>query len=119
MPQAPQEQTAPITFTQDQLLAMLKELRKPADLTDDEKARKEGEKQRRADLAQLEHVKQRNRKLEQEYCTHLHIEDGKTRMVYVINGNYLICQACQKLARPEEDVKLFNYHFGQGNRTTF
>lgn len=119
MPQEKETQ-APITFTADQLTAMLRELRKPAEPTEDEKARKQGEIDRRRDLAQLEHTKNDNRKMDQEMCPHTRFEDGSSRMVYIPNGNYLICQYCQFILRPEEDVKTFNLHFGrQMQKTTY
>lgn len=111
---------APITFTADQLTAMLRELRKPPELTEEQQLHKQQEVAMRKQMAQEVDQRNRNRKLEQDMCTHMRVEDNSTRTVYVQNGNYLICQACQKIIRPEEDVRLFNIHFGAaGKKTTF
>lgn len=115
-----EKETPQIAFNQDQLLALIKEMRKPADPTPEQIAQKQGEIENRKHIAQQEHAKQANRKAEQEYCPHTRYEDGSTRMVYVQNGNYLICQACQFILRPEDDVKTFNQHFGRTfQKTTF
>jgi hypothetical protein len=45
-----------------------------------------------------------------EICSHLR-KDGTARVVYVQNQNYLLCQKCQKVIRPEKEPELFNRLF--------
>lgn len=109
MPQ-PTAPEAPVQFTQEQLLALLKELRKPADLTEDEKARKQADFENRLHQAELVKNTADRKRIEQEMCTHMR-KNGSTLGVHVANGNFIICQGCQKIVRPEEDVALFNKLF--------
>lgn len=103
-------ETPEVKFTQSQLLDLIKELRKPADLTEDQKAQKEAEIQGRKELATLVHERAKLKKLEQDMCTHMR-RNNTPLGVYVENGNFIICQGCQKIIRPEEDVNLFNRLF--------
>lgn len=99
-----------LKMSQAQLLELIKELRKPPEPTEDERAAKEAKIQHRKELAQRVLETAANKKLEQDMCTHLR-RNGTPLGVYVQNGNFIICQGCQKIIRPEEDVNLFNKHF--------
>lgn len=99
-----------LKMSQAQLLELIKELRKPPEPTDDEKARKATEIQNRKDQAELVKANAERKRIEQEYCTHLR-KNQTTLGVYVQNGNFIVCQGCQKIIRPEEDVNLFNKLF--------
>lgn len=95
---------------QEVLRTVLQEARKPADLTPEQKAAEDTKKQHRKELALLVHQQNENRKIDQEMCTHLR-RNGSTTGVYVQNGNYIICQACQKIIRPETETAMFNKIF--------
>lgn len=113
--------TPTLSLTPEQLMEMIREMRKPSDKTPEQLAKEADDKQRRADQAQLVHIRNENRVREQNMCPHLRREDGSARTVYVQNGNFIICQECQKIMRPETDLQEFNRFFILSNatRTTF
>ena len=97
---------------------VLAEARKPAEPTEDEKEeiearrrQKEQDKEMRRQQAELELQRQETRRIEQENCLHIRPRDNSTTMVHVANGNFMICQQCQKVLRAEENVQLWNRHF--------
>jgi hypothetical protein len=47
-----------------------------------------------------------NKKAAQAMCTHEH-KDGASHCVYIQNGNYILCQKCQDVVRPETRPDLF------------
>jgi hypothetical protein len=89
------------------LATVIAEVRKPAELTEEQKAAKEQDKEMRAQQALLALEIQRNRERDQAACLHQR-RDGTTPAVYVANGNYMLCQHCQKIIRPEVETELFN-----------
>lgn len=117
---------------QDMLLTMAKELRRPADLTPEQLAQQQTDREQRAANAQMQAEKERRRRLEQAACTHCR-RDGTSTCVYVYpdanyahTGNFLICQQCQGMIHPEPrptgpiakevenhifDTNLFNLHY--------
>lgn len=103
------------------LRTVIQEARKAPEPTADELAKKQQELDQRKQLALLVHQKEENRKREQNQCTHMRMEDGSARTVYVQNGNFIICQECQKVIRPETDLQEFNRFFilSKATRTTF
>jgi hypothetical protein len=104
-----QSQAMPAMST-DQFLELVKELRKPADPTPEQQAAIEQDKRDRQTQAELSLQIQDNRRAEQEACSHMRtgVWAGTTTAVYVQNGNFLICQQCQKIIRPENEPQLFN-----------
>lgn len=79
--------------------AAVAEAKKPFVSEQDQK-RMEQDQQTRKETADniLRGIEQR--KHMQRMCTHTRREDGKTRAVYVENGTFMICQACQAIIRP-------------------
>ncbi len=88
----------------------LREAKKPH-ITDEEKKRIEEEQLMRKDAAASvrEEIDQK-KNFQEELCGHQR-EDGTNACVYVNGSNYILCQRCQFIIRPEEDAKLFNRIF--------
>lgn len=61
---------------------------------------------------QLEILKQK--KAHQAGCMHTR-RDGSSRGVYVENGNFIICQGCQAIIRPDDQPELFSRLFQMTN----
>jgi hypothetical protein len=89
------------------LRTVIAESKKPADPTPEELAQKAADREHRKQMAQLQQRREDERSREQEACVHCRL-DGTTTGVYVQNGNYIICQQCQKIIRPETELQLFN-----------
>lgn len=93
---------------QSLITTILAEARKPAPPTEEELKKKE-----QADAERKAHGLQAAQNLQNEIarqnaCTHKHWENGRSRIAYVQNGNFIICLACQKVIRPEENLQEFN-----------
>lgn len=89
------------------LSTVIAEVRKPPELTEEQQAAKKQDAEMRAQQALLALEAQRVREREQAACLHQR-RDGTTPAVYVADGNYMICQHCQKIIRPEKEADLFN-----------
>lgn len=92
----------------DLLASAILEGRKPI-VTEQDLRRQASEKEMK--LAELEAENARIAATEQRQrdCSHAH-RDGSTRTVYIQNGNYRICQFCQKVIHPETERALFLHH---------
>jgi rRNA-processing protein FCF1 len=103
-----------VSFTAEQLQEMLRtvlqEARKPADPTPAQIAELEAAQTARKQQAELVLAEAARKKAEQEACIHLR-RDGTSTGVYVENGNYIICQQCQAIIRPETNLAMFNRLF--------
>ncbi len=106
--------------------AAVAEARKPVVTEADQKRIEQQQEERRANAADIK--KQAEHKaLVQKLCNHMQDrgrDASRTACVYIPptlpendNGNYLICQACQKIIRPKgEDLQIFNQHFQMQRR---
>lgn len=99
-----------VKMSHAQLLELIKEMRKAPEPTEEEQARKKADLDARKDQALLVKEIAERKRIDQEMCTHMR-RNGSTLGVHVPNGNFIICQGCQKIVRPEEDVALFNKLF--------
>jgi RNA polymerase-binding transcription factor DksA len=87
--------------------AAVAESRKPLPLTEEQESAKQQNMEMRRQQAELIKADEARKKLEQEACSHTR-RDGSTTGVYVQDGNYIICQQCQKVIRPEVEPALFS-----------
>lgn len=98
----------------------LETMRNPP-LTEKQKADVEQEQQMRLSQAKLVLAEMENKRRTQRMCTHKHPlrDGGGSHCVYIVDGNYILCQKCQGKIRPEAapegykggdiyDVNLFN-----------
>jgi hypothetical protein len=111
-------------------LRLIEAIRKPADLTPEQKATIEQDKQIRQATALMEVNKQNQRHLEQKFCPHRH-DNGKSATVSVNMGEFLICVKCQAKIKnakgpndePEQgfivDENLYWTHANSQQQTTF
>src|SRR5690348_4277239 len=92
-------------FSLEQVEAMMarlvSEMKKPAEPTPEEKAKMEAAKADRAEQAKLSLAVMEGKRREREACIHRR-KDGTNATVYVANGHFMICQACQAVIRPGE-----------------
>lgn len=95
---------------QEILSSVIEAARKPPEPTPEQKAAAEQDKEMRRQQAELVLMEAENKRRAQEACSHMR-RDGSTPSVYVQDGNYLICQHCQKIVRPEVEPDLFNKLF--------
>ena len=109
---------ATVSVLKEMLVSVLQEARKPADPTPEELAARESDREMRKQTALQALGVQQSKIAEQEACVHLR-RDGTTTGVYVENGNYIICQQCQKIIRPEKELALFNKLFQMTNPAIF
>lgn len=128
-----------VTLTADQLqqmfITMAREIRKPADPTPQELAQIESDKAMREETARLQRAKVDKVAADQAACVHRR-KDRSTHCVYEYSGQYLICQGCQGIIKPEPrptgdaaketshhiyNTRMFNEHFteSQAGATTF
>lgn len=84
---------------QDILTAVLREARRAPDPTEKELAQIEQDRAIRKENAETILQMLKNKRIDQENCIHMR-RDNTTTAVYIANGNYLICQACQAKIRP-------------------
>jgi hypothetical protein len=106
--------------------AAVSEAKKPAPLTSQEEARLKQDNELRAETAKNVLEGMKTRKFEQKACTHTHAT-GQSHCVFIIDGNYILCQKCQGKIRPEDgvnkdgnaiyDTALFNRLFQELNKT--
>jgi hypothetical protein len=87
--------------------AAVAESRKPLPLTEQQEAAKLQDMEMRRQQADLIKADEDRKLREQEACSHVR-RDGTTTGVYVQDGNYILCQQCQKVIRPELEAPLFN-----------
>ncbi len=113
--------TVSVSTMKDMLIEVLKEARKAPELTEAELAELESAQSMRKERAELELARMETRRQEQEYCTHMRqgIYAGTTSAVYVENGNYMICQQCQKIVRPDQEPALFRRLQGASGTSNF
>lgn len=105
--QESQAQAAPLALTIEQLTTLIKEIKKPEPPSEAEQRKIQQEQDRRKQLATTHQEVAENKKRQQRICTHLR-RDGTSRAVYVKQGNFLICQKCQVIVRPEDAAKKSN-----------
>ena len=91
----------------DILSSVLAEARKPVVTEAERKAEAERLAGRELQRAQLKEQME-NEIAFQNACTHFHGGSAQSHAAYVQNGNFIICQRCQKIIRPETDAALFN-----------
>lgn len=104
--------------------AAVAESKKPAPLTEQQIAEIQQANEMRLQQRDLILQGEANKAALKRACSHRRSakEGGGTTTVYVQNGNYLICQQCQGIIRPEVeeklqdpssiyDTRLFNTHF--------
>jgi hypothetical protein len=91
--------TPGMMLTFDQLKELLAEAKKPV-VSPQQLKQIEDEQQTRRDNAAIIDAERAKKLYEQSICSHMR-RDGSTRAVYVEHGNYLICQRCQDVIRPE------------------
>lgn len=84
--------------------AAVAETKKPAPLTEQQIAEIQQANDMRLQQRDIVLQEQANKKAAQHACTHMR-RDNTCCAVYVQNGNYLICQACQALVRPDVEEK--------------
>lgn len=102
------------------LKTVIAEARKPV-LTEEEVRKRKADQEARERNSAMVREGLEQKKNAQRLCSHMR-RDGTTRAVYILNGNYLLCQACQATIRPGEapagyagmdiyDTNLFNRLF--------
>jgi hypothetical protein len=91
---------APLALTIEQLTALIKEIKKPEPPSEAEQRKLQQAQDARNQLALTQGEVAESKKRAQRICTHLR-RDGTSRAVYVKHGNYLLCQKCQVIVRPE------------------
>ena len=106
--------------------AAVVEAKKPAPATERELANIKEAQELRAETASNVLAKIEAKKFEQKTCTHAH-STGESHGVYIVDGNYILCQKCQGKIRPEDgvskdksaiyDTALFNRLFQAITRT--
>lgn len=90
----------------DLLVTVMEEARKPV-ITDEMKRKQAADAEARKSNAALVLAEEEKKRNFQRLCSHMR-RDGSTRAVYVVNGNFMICQACQAVVRP--GVRPDNYN---------
>ena len=99
-----QESQAPLALTIEQLTTLIKEIKKPEPPSELEQKKLKQAQDSRRQLASTHAEVAESKRRQQKICTHLR-RDGTSRAVYVKQGNYLICQKCQAIVRPEDAAK--------------
>ena len=104
------------------LATVIAEVKKPNAVEQRELDRKEAEfEQAQEDRVQLAgQVMQQaaEKKAQQAMCSHMR-RDGSTRAVYIQNGNYMLCQLCHDVIRPETRPQEFNKLFQMAQPAIF
>ena len=95
----------------DVLTTVLAEARKPVVTEQQQREIAEQQEARARGAEQAEELR-KTEEWNQAHCSHRR-RDNSPRTVHVNNnpksgGEFLICQACQKIIRPEEEPDLFN-----------
>ena len=99
-----QAQAAPLALTIEQLTTLIQEIKKPEPPSELEQKKLKQAQDSRRQLASTHAEVAESKRRQQKICTHLR-RDGTSRAVYVKQGNYLICQKCQVIVRPEDAAK--------------
>jgi hypothetical protein len=124
-----------VGLSPEQLLWLVQEMRRPPDPTPEKLAELESDKAMRAETAKLQLAKVKQVQDTQAACVHRR-KDRSTHCVYEYSGQYLICQGCQAIIKPEPrptgpeaketshhiyNTRMFNEHFteSQAGATTF
>jgi hypothetical protein len=104
-----------LAMVQEMLKTVIAEVRKPPELTEEQKAAKGQDVAMRRQQAELALARMEMKKAEQDFCTHMR-RDNTSHAVLVNLGNcggeFLICQGCQKIIRPNEDPQTFTRLIG-------
>jgi hypothetical protein len=101
----------------EKILTRIVEAAKAPVVTDREK--REMEEHQEARRQSVEQIKEQERQIEYrqnvlcDHRRHGKINEGSSRCVYVQNGDFLICQACQKIIRRAVEPQLFIALFTQ------
>jgi dTDP-D-glucose 4,6-dehydratase len=97
-----------IGISKDDLLEILKEVRKPVK-TEAELREEQQKKADRETMGELLKQQEANRVANQAACLHTR-RNGTTPAVFVADalGGYFLCQHCRKIVRPREEPDLFN-----------
>lgn len=98
-----------MVLTPETLKLLIEEIRKPI-VTDKEKRELDAAQQDRQANAGMQKQMALDKKASQKICTHTH-KTGATHCVFVQNGNFILCQKCQDVIRPEDRLELFNELF--------
>lgn len=123
-PATPTPNNQPVMMSFEQLKELLIEAKKPV-ISPAQLKQIADEQQTRKDNAAIIDQERAKKIYEQSICGHYR-RDGSSRMVYVEHGNYLICQRCQDILRPDETNPngspnsatrraLFHEHFAKTN----
>jgi CRISPR/Cas system-associated endonuclease Cas1 len=98
-----------IAITADELKSLLQtimaEARKPVVTDADSRRIAEMQENRKASVQQIEEQRKAEEYRQNVLCDHRRHsrgQEGTSRCVYVHNGDFLICQACQKIIRRDE-----------------
>jgi hypothetical protein len=89
---------------------IVQEAKRPDPLTPAEIRQMEQQQEQRLNQSDQVKAEIELKAARQNICTHLR-KDGTARIVYVQNQNYLLCQKCRKIIRPEKEPELFNELF--------
>jgi len=126
--------STPIALTPEALQQMIaaavtaavQEAKKPAPPTARELAEIQQSQEIRQETAQNVLAQIESKKFEQQSCTHRHAT-GESHCVFIVDGNYVLCQKCQGKIRPEDgkkadktaiyDTVLFNRLFQEISRS--
>lgn len=104
---APLQQPTSFNLTADDLKSIISaavasaviEAKRPY-ISEQEQRKLENDQRMRLETAEQVRQGIENRLAMQKRHRHIRREDGKTQMVYIENGHYLICQECQAVVRP-------------------
>lgn len=88
-----------MTLTTETLKTLFEEFRKPI-VTEQEKKQLENSLAERKANAETQKEIARQKKINQSICTHEHM-NGASHCVYIENGNFILCQKCQDVIRPD------------------
>ena|ERR1017187_3853407 len=97
--------------------AAVSEAKKPY-ISDEQKRNIADAQQARKEQAGLHRQMVEEKIRQQKLCTHEHAR-GDTHGVYVQNGNYILCQKCQSVIRPETDPQTFSKIFQKLHNSEF
>jgi NADH pyrophosphatase NudC (nudix superfamily) len=89
----------PMTMTTEQLMEVIREIKKPQGPTDAELKQIANQQEMRKQTAAQQAEIVAAKRLQQTMCSHKR-RDGTCRAVYVKQGHYLLCQKCQAVIRP-------------------
>jgi hypothetical protein len=100
-----------LAMVQEMLKTVIAEVRKPPELTEEQKAEKDQQVAMRRQQAELALARMEMKKSEQEFCSHMRRDNTSHAVLVnlgpVCGGEFLLCQGCQKIIRPNEDPQTF------------